>query len=99
MGATKSFISKFNNPWEQLTFHYTGTQGKVFNAHEDRCVCTCMLRFLGRTGGRRLGRERAKKLDVDVCSVSDGVVDHGGAPGFRGVRWHIGQVVHWSVLA
>lgn len=36
MGATKSFISKFANPWEQLTFHYTGTQGKVFNAHEDR---------------------------------------------------------------
>eukprot|EP00903_Cladosiphon_okamuranus_P016661 g15364.t1 len=36
MGATKSFISKFANPWEQLSFHYTGTQGKVFNAHEDR---------------------------------------------------------------
>ncbi|CAM9796341.1 unnamed protein product, partial [Ectocarpus sp. 12 AP-2014] len=36
MGATKSFISKFANPWEQLTFQYTGTQGKVFNAHEDR---------------------------------------------------------------
>lgn len=48
MGATKSFISKFANPWEQLTFHYTGTQGKVFNAHEDRCLPGAC--FLGRSG-------------------------------------------------
>ncbi|CAM9610593.1 unnamed protein product [Ascophyllum nodosum] len=36
MGATKSFIARFSNPWEELTFQSTGTQGKVFNAHEDR---------------------------------------------------------------
>ena len=46
MGATKSFISKFANPWEQLTFHYTGTQGKVFNAHEDRYFCFGVCFFL-----------------------------------------------------
>lgn len=49
MGATKSFISKFANPWEQLTFHYTGTQGKVFNAHEDRYFCfgVCFISQFG----------------------------------------------------
>lgn len=47
MGATKSFISKFSNPWEQLTFHYTGTQGKVFNANEDRSVRSCVGVLVG----------------------------------------------------
>ncbi|CAM9610522.1 unnamed protein product, partial [Ascophyllum nodosum] len=36
MEATKSFISRFSNPWEELTFHSTGTQGKDFSDHEDR---------------------------------------------------------------
>jgi SLIDE len=37
MDATRAFVSRFVNPWEQLAFQYcTTAQGKAFNAPEDR---------------------------------------------------------------
>jgi len=34
--ATKKLIMMFDDPWEELTFRNIGTQGRIFNAVEDR---------------------------------------------------------------
>ncbi|CAM9745440.1 unnamed protein product [Chrysoparadoxa australica] len=36
MHATKEFVARFQNPWEQLAFQFSSTHGKVFNVYEDR---------------------------------------------------------------
>ena len=34
--ATSKLISKFSNPWEELTFRSIGSTNRIFNAAEDR---------------------------------------------------------------
>ncbi|CAM9180317.1 unnamed protein product, partial [Phaeothamnion confervicola] len=48
MEATRAFIAKFANPWEQLTFQYSATHAQAagkFNVHEDRYLLCLAHKF------------------------------------------------------
>jgi len=44
--ALRNKVSKYDNPWQQLSLKYGTSRGKIFNEEEDRFLL-CMTNKLG----------------------------------------------------
>ncbi len=64
--ATEKLIRRFEDPWEQLTFKHTGTQGRIFNSLEDRyLLCLTQLHGYGAWDRIRNSIRRCEKFRFD----------------------------------
>eukprot|EP00606_Chrysophyceae_sp_TOSAG23-5_P000494 GSChrysophyteH2.ASY1.ANO1.908.1 assembled CDS len=51
--ATAKLISRFNDPWEELTFKHSGSANRIFNAVEDRFLL-CLTHMHGHGSWNRI---------------------------------------------
>ena len=64
--ATASLIMQFEDPWEELTFRNVGTQGRIFNAVEDRfLLCLTHLHGYGNWDLVRSSIRRCERFRFD----------------------------------